>query len=98
MAEAQEQLQEGMESQLEQTSVLPADQKIPETIETNEQARQTLQPAKIQTLVRRRVVLNPVYIPSFNYSDWAFFTGLLLVTIASVGTRLYQLNEPHHVA
>lgn len=39
-----------------------------------------------------------VYSPSFNQKEWPFFTCLFLVTILSFATRLYQLNEPQHVA
>ena len=41
---------------------------------------------------------SPIYSPSFNQKDWPFFTCLALVTILSFATRLYTLNEPHHVA
>lgn len=43
-------------------------------------------------------IVSPIYTPSFNYTDWAFFSGLVLVTLLAVGTRLYKLDEPHHVA
>lgn len=46
----------------------------------------------------RRVIISPLYTPSFNYKDLPFFTGLLLITVLSFATRLYCLNEPHHVA
>ena len=46
----------------------------------------------------RRVIISPLYTPSFNYKDLPFFTGLLLITVLSFVTRLYCLSEPHHVA
>lgn len=46
----------------------------------------------------RRVIISPLYTPSFNYKDLPFFSGLLLITVLSFATRLYCLNEPNHVA
>lgn len=48
-------------------------------------------------MVRRRIP-SPVFVPSYNYTDKAFFGGLIMVTIASFVTRLYKLGEPTHVA
>ena len=41
---------------------------------------------------------SPFYTPHFNYSDLVFFSVLLFVTVLAIGTRLYKLNEPTHVA
>ena len=84
-------------SQLEETRSLSVGKKVTETLKANEQAKETMKP-QMPTLVRRHVIPSPVYVPSFNYTDWAFFTGLILLTVASIGTRLYRLEEPHHVA
>ena len=46
----------------------------------------------------RRRIQSPIYTPHFNYTDTAFFSGLLIVTIAAFATRLYKLNDPPHVA
>lgn len=46
----------------------------------------------------RRITQSPLYTPSFNHKDWAFFAGLALVTVLAFGTRLYTLSEPPHVA
>lgn len=97
MAETEEQANVE-KSQLEETRDLSAGQKVTEDIKTNEQAKGTVKPPQMPTLVRRHIIPNPVYIPSFNYTDWAFFTGLVLLTIASIVTRIYCLDEPHHVA
>ena len=49
-------------------------------------------------LIQLRRPPSPLFTSYYNYSDWVFFSGLLLVTVLSVGTRLYHLNEPNHVA
>lgn len=52
---------------------------------------------QLPRVVKRRIP-SPVFVPSFNYTDKAFFSGLIIVTIASFVTRLYKLAEPNHVA
>ena len=98
MAETEEQPNVEKKSQLEETRTLSAGQKVTETPKTNDEVKETPKPPQIPTLVRRQFIPSPVYTPSFNYTDWAFFTGLVLLTVASIGTRLYRLDEPHHVA
>ena len=51
----------------------------------------------IPRIITRRIP-SPVFLPPFNYTDKAFFGGLILVTVAAFATRLYKLNEPNHVA
>ena len=57
-----------------------------------------LPPVEHLPRVIRRRIPSPVFLPSFNFSDKAFFGGLTLVTIASFITRLYKLGLPTHVA
>ena len=57
-----------------------------------------LPPVEHLPRVIRRRIPSPVFLPSFNFSDKAFFGGLTLVTIASFMTRLYKLGLPTHVA
>ena len=61
---------------------------------------ETVRPVPLEQISRiiRRRIPSPLYIPHFNYTDKAFFSGLILVTVLSFGTRLYKLSEPHHVA
>ena len=51
-----------------------------------------------QRILQLKRYSSPLYTPHYNHSDWAFFSVLLLVTLLAVGTRLYKLNEPTHVA
>ena len=75
-----------------------------ESLEAIETARgfgnepvETLPLEPVPNVIRRRIP-SPVFVPPFNYTDKAFFGGLILVTIAAFITRLYKLNEPKHVA
>ena len=65
-----------------------------------ERMAETVRPVPLEQIPRiiRRRIPSPLYIPHFNYTDKAFFSGLILVTVLSFGTRLYKLSEPHHVA
>ena len=77
------------DNNIEQKDTMEKDDVIP----VKESSPKLEQPRTI-----RRVIISPLYTPSFNYKDLPFFTGLLLITVLSFGTRLYCLNEPHHVA
>ncbi len=39
-----------------------------------------------------------LYTSPLDNSDLAYYIGLALVTLASIATRLYKIEEPYHVA
>jgi len=47
---------------------------------------------------KRSLSPREVYTSPLDRSDFAFFGGLLVITLASVATRLYGISEPPHVA
>ncbi len=67
-----------------------ATERLPETVEN-------IPMDQIPRIIRRRIP-SPVFIPPFNYTDKAFFGGLILVTVLAFATRLYKLGEPTHIA
>lgn len=43
--------------------------------------------------IRARLYTSPL-----DNSDLAYYIGLALITLASIATRLYKIDEPYHVA
>lgn len=39
-----------------------------------------------------------MYFSPLDSSVWMFSIGLVVIILASVGTRLHKISEPHHVA
>ena len=39
-----------------------------------------------------------IYISPLDSSFWVFFLGLVVITFASIVTRMYKISEPNHVA
>ncbi len=39
-----------------------------------------------------------LYSSPLNDSDVAYYVGLAVITLASIATRLYKIDEPYHVA
>lgn len=39
-----------------------------------------------------------LYTSPLDNSDLAYYVGLALITLASIATRLYRIDEPYHVA
>ena len=39
-----------------------------------------------------------LYTSPIDNSDMAYYVGLVLITLASIATRLYSISEPQHVA
>ncbi len=39
-----------------------------------------------------------LYSSPLNNSDVAYYVGLAVITLASIATRLYKIDEPYHVA
>lgn len=39
-----------------------------------------------------------MYTSPLDRSDWAFYGGLIVITLASIVTRFYKISEPDHVA
>ena len=39
-----------------------------------------------------------MYTSPIDNSDLAYYIGLTVITLASIGTRLYKISEPPHIA
>lgn len=39
-----------------------------------------------------------MYTSPIDSSDLAYYLGLAVITLASIGTRLYKISEPPHIA
>jgi len=62
------------------------------------EAEESVHPHNNFVSYKRSLSPRDVYTSPLDRSDFAFFGGLLVVTLASIATRLYGISEPPHVA